>query len=233
MHAVAATASHFYIYNFALGLSSVNIAGNTFINLDVNTSGNITFSTDAGGLTATGTSSCSNNAITGFNKTGASGNLIGYQSGINNVNGSSMTETGNNFSNITMTGTGSAILWQNNSGVSSVNAPNRNISGNTFSNISVGSGALVVMALNTGAATDCSSNTISNISGTGSITAMDIGLVNGQGTHNYSSNTILSLVSNGTGGDVTGIGLHSLVFTANINGNSITGLSSTGDNAAL
>ncbi|MBK7559851.1 MAG: hypothetical protein IPI54_17230 [Chitinophagaceae bacterium] len=235
VHAVAATASHFYIYNFALGLSSVNIAGNTFINLDVNTSGNITFITDAGGLTATGTSSCSNNAIiTGFNKTGASGNLIGYQSGINNVNGSSMTETGNNFSNITMTGTGSAILWQNNSGVSSVNAPNRNISGNSFSNISVGSGALVVMSINAGAATDCSSNTISNISGTGSITAMDIGLVNGQGTHNYSSNTILSLVSNGTGGDVTGIRFSCpSVFTANINGNSITGLSSTGDNAVV
>jgi hypothetical protein len=231
VHNVAATSFHTYISNTAIGLASVNINSNSFINLNVNTTGNVTFIADAGGLTSTGTSSCSGNAITtAFVKGGATGNIYVYTSGGNNVNGSTMTETGNNFSNITMSGSGTLFVWQNAAGVSSSNGPTVTISSNTFNNNTGGSGATIIMIVNAaGSATNCSSNTISNISGTGPITAISIGSANGQGTHNYASNIISSLTSTGTGGNVTGItGGAATVPTLNINSNSITGLSSTG-----
>jgi len=229
VHSVAASCPHTYIQNDAPGLASVNILGNAFVNLSVNTTGNITFIDDAGGMGATGTSSCSNNAIvTAFNKTAAGGSVYFYVSGGNNVNGSTMTETGNNFSNVTVTGSTNIIGWQNFAGLSGTNGPGLTITGNTFSNITGGSGSIYIMYIISSGTADCSSNTISNITGTGHIYGIEYNS-NAAAIHTCSFNTISSLSSTGGGGNVAGITGSTASTTAwNINNNAITGLSSTG-----
>ncbi len=228
VHTVTATSFHIYISNTATGILSENINSNTFNNLNVNTSGNVTFLNGGGGIPATGTTSCSNNAIvTAFNKSAANGDIFIYVSGTACANGSTMTETGNNFSNITVSGTSIINGWQNSGGFSSVNGPTRTITGNTFSNITAGSGAIRIMSLYLGGPTNCSSNTITNITGSGNIYGINFGVNNGAGTHTCAFNTISSLVSTGTGGFVKGIlGGYSAMTTWNINNNSISSLSS-------
>ncbi len=205
-----------------------NINSNTFTNLNVNTGGSITFLTRVtSSMTATGVENInSNNIVTGFNKGGSAGTVALLIANQASVSGSVMNNTGNNFSNITLSGTATMVGWSNTEG----GAPTKNITGNTFSNWTCGSGAAVVISSNFGGNnTTVSSNTITNITGTGQITAIVTGANNSGAAQTIAGNTITTLTSSGPGDNVRGIsGGSSSVTTMNINGqNVIGGLSST------
>ncbi|MFZ1305741.1 MAG: hypothetical protein WAR80_07855, partial [Ferruginibacter sp.] len=104
LHSVTASSAHRYILSLFAGAIQ-NINNNTFTNLSVNTTGDVVFINEGGSMTATGVENCSNNSIvTAFNKTAAGGSVAFYIGGGSSVNGSTVTQTGNNFSNVTLTG---------------------------------------------------------------------------------------------------------------------------------
>lgn len=75
---MAGTNAHVYI-TYANPSNTANITNNTFTNLNVNTTGSVTFITRSGNMTATGVENCSNNSIvTAFNKGGAGGTVTFY-----------------------------------------------------------------------------------------------------------------------------------------------------------
>ncbi len=225
-----ASTTHLYIFSAFAGAVQ-NINNNTFTNITANTTGDIYFIAKLGAMTATGVENCSNNSIvTAYNKTGAGGTVIFYISAESAVNGSTMTQTGNNFSNVTVTGTTTISGWYNQDGASNANAPTKTITGNTFSNITGGTGFINVMEIDySGNNSSVSFNTITNINGTGQVAGIIYGSNNNQGTHAVSSNTISTLTSSGSGGVVVGIDADGTsITTLNVNANSITGLSSTG-----
>ncbi len=203
---------------------SQNVLSNTFTNLSVKTSGPI-FLISRGGTMVSGASwTCTNNSIvTGFSSTSAS-QVTFISSNAGSVNGSTMTETGNNFSNVTVTGGTLIYGIRNLEGVSSSSGPSKTISGNSFNNIIGGSQQVYVIYVNNSSGANCSNNIISNISASSTVTCLYFGVGNGQGTLTCSSNTI----SNIAGTDVTGIDQSASMFpTANINNNNISGLSCT------
>jgi Secretion system C-terminal sorting domain len=235
VYAVTASSPHQYINSFFAGATQ-NINNNTFTNLSVNTTGNIFFIAKSGNMTATGVENCSNNSIvTAFNKTAAGGSVFFYNSLALGVNGSTMTQTGNNFSNVTVTGATALSGWFNADGASSISAPTKTITGNTFSNITGGTSFINVMEIDfSGINSSVSSNIISNITGNGQVVGILYGASNNQGTHAVSSNTISNLSSTGTGGLVIGISAGATTIpTLNVNTNSISGISTTGASSAV
>ncbi len=147
----------YLIYNSATQ-SVVTYNGNNFNNLSVNSSGGFYFMYCS---TSTPNTNVTNNFITtAFNKTLAGGTVYGYY----NFSGGTGTAlfSGNNFSNITLTGattfnglyhyTGSSNLY--------------NFNGNIFSNITTGGSAITVMYVNSGnTGSSVFNNSISNIIG--------------------------------------------------------------------
>jgi hypothetical protein len=227
---VAASANQALIQNTAATLSQ-NISGNTFTNLNINTTGQAIFISDSVSLTSTGTKNINNNQIvTAFNKVGAGSTVLFYNDGGPlSPNGAIVNNNNNNFSNVTVSGATTIQGWSNADGASSSNAPTKTITGNTFNNINGGTGTITVLQTGFSGPTTATGNTISNVTGTGSIIGLLIGSTNGQGTHNYSSNTITNLTSNSPGGGVNGIqGGATTIATLNVGNNSITGLSQTG-----
>ena len=90
-HSVTGSSSHYYIYNSAATLSQ-NISNNTFTNLSVNTTGNITFIGNSVALTASGSQVISGNSIVGsFSKTGTSGSVTGFTTGATSASGAIIT----------------------------------------------------------------------------------------------------------------------------------------------
>lgn len=233
VHSVQGSANHTY---FSIGgdQSTLNLNDNLFDNLNVNTTGNVYFIYRPSS-NFSGTSVCNNNQIvSAFNKAGAGGTVRFYYALNQYTNGSSMTETGNNFSNVTVTGSTQVVGWSNLAGFDLTSGPTKTITNNTFSNITGGSGAITIMETGKGNSTNCSSNTITGISSTGAITGISILSNNGSGTHDYASNTISSLVSSGTGGDVKGItGGSVTITTLNINNNNMVTFSSTGASSTI
>ncbi len=234
VHSVTATCNYQYITT-ATAVASADMSNNTFTNIIANTSGNIFFMTRAGDMASGNSFTCTGNSIvTGYNKTGAGGQVAFLSSQSASVNGSTLTVTGNNFSNITLTGAATLFPFLLIEGVSNASGPAKIVTGNTISNITGGSGQQVMFWLDKSGPITCSSNTISNITGSGTIYAIYFAGSNGPGTHACASNTISSLTSTGTGGDVEAIiGGNSVMTTFNINNNSITALSSTGTNARV
>ena len=224
VHSVTGSAYHSYIYS-PKSVASLNISNNTFTNLNVNTTGGIDFITSSGNMSATGVCTTSNNSIvTAFNKSVAGGAVTFISYHDFSVNGSTMTETGNNFSNVTVTGSTPVYGIYDGEGASSSNGPAKTITGNTFNNITTGSGNFFIIEADKSATTNCSSNTLSNISGTGIITCIYIGANSGQGTFTCSSN----IISNVAGSNVYGILQgNNTIPTVNINSNNLSGLSST------
>jgi hypothetical protein len=235
VYSVTGSGSPLLISNSYAGSATATVTGNTFTNLSINSTGGVAFLQHAGNMTATGIEYMTNNSISGtFAKTAAGGTINFFSSNGSSVNGSQMFNTGNNFSNITVTGATTIAGWSNTEGASASSAPVKTISNNTFTNITGGSSAVTIIATNFGNATTVSNNTISNITGTGAITGISHGANNGQGTHSYTNNAIISLVSSGTGGSVIGItGGSTSVPTMNINGNTISTLSSTGASSTI
>jgi len=232
VHSVAASSNHTYISNTAGGIASVNILGNTFINLNVNTSGNVTFISKSGAMLSGASNTISNNSIVGtFNKPALLGDVYIYSCGSASVTGSTSTISGNNFSNIESISSNGIFGIQNFEGVAA-SAPAKTITGNTFNNMSLGSGFFQGINVNYGSGVNITSNTITNVSGSG--TMYGIFAVSGTGTvFSVTSNTISALSS--TGNNLYGIfgssGGSSTTFNAN--GNNINTLSSGGTSSSL
>lgn len=230
-HTVAGTNSQTYL-NFTGGTAANNIStisGNTFTNLNVNTTGSVTFISHSYTVAATGTQNITNNSIvTAFNKPGAGGTIIGLTSSSSSATGAISTITNNNLSNITSTGA-TAITGINNSDGSS-SGPTRTVTGNTLNNWTTGTGVIIGMSFGYfGGTSSLSNNTVTNLTGQSSITGITIGSSgNLANPLNIANNTITGLSSTGTGGNVTGLTCANSSPVVNINANTINTLSSSG-----
>lgn len=235
-HTVAGTNSQTYL-NFTGGTAANNIStisGNTFTNLNVNTTGSVTFISHSYTVAATGTQNITNNTIvTAFNKPSAGGTITGLTSGSSSATGAISTITNNNFSNITTTGA-TAITGINNTDGSSSGAT-RTVTGNTFNNWTTGAGAITGMNFGYfGGTSSLSNNTVTNLTGQSSITGITIGSSgNLANPLNIANNTITGLSSTGTGGSVTGLTCANTSPVVNINANTINTLSSSGASSTV
>lgn len=208
---VAGTGAHFYLFlshGLAAGVTD-NVNGNTFTNLIANTSNSATFITASGVMALGGTKNCSgNNIVTAFSKPTTTGNVTIYSSTSTSVAGSTMVQTGNNFSNITVGGSIAITGWNNAEGAIG-NGPVKTISNNTFSNWSSVSGTIVALQVNYGAAnTMVSGNTVSNMSTSGSITSLNMASGNYGGNQVCSGNAVNN-ISTGASGSTYGIEVNS------------------------
>jgi Putative metal-binding motif/Secretion system C-terminal sorting domain len=230
VHSVAGSSAHTYILNSATTLSQ-NISSNTFTNLNVNTTGSITFISNNVALPTGGSVTANSNSIvTAFNKGGPGGTVTLYLTTTtpSSVAGTTKSIQSNNFSNITLTGATTMAGWVDIEGASG-GGSTKTIANNTFSNWSCGSSPVTVLTTNfSGNNTAITTNTINNITGTGAITGIVLGASNGSTAHSVTGNTITNLVSSGTGGSVVGIqGGSTSVTTMTITENTIGILSST------
>ena len=225
VHTVVGSGSNTYITNGAATLSQ-NISNNTFTNLNINSTGSVTFIANSVTVPANGTQTVSNNSIvTAFNKAGAGGTITLATSSTSSVAGAIINHANNNFSNITVTGATTIAGWVSTDG----GTANKNYTGNTFSNWTGGTSAITAMSVsygggNGGNGNVLSNNTITNITGQSTITGISLGSL--ATTQTAMNNTITGLVSTGTGGNVTGI--TSAAPTGNIFGNTVSGLSTAG-----
>lgn len=231
-YSALSTANNTYILNSAASLSQL-ISSNTFTNLNVNTTGAITFISNSVIVPATGNQVVDDNAIVGTftrTSTATSGALTLFTSIATNATGSVISNSNNDFSNITVTGAATIAGWVNTDAGSSL----KTIQGNIFSNWAGGTGTITALTVNvTGTTNATVSNLISNISSGGIIT----GISTAAGNDNIYSNTISNLASTGgTTTTVTGIAV-SGGTTKNIYQNIISGLtansSTTGNTTTL
>jgi type IX secretion system substrate protein/Ig-like domain-containing protein len=217
-HTVAGTVANTLIQNAAATLNT-NINGNTFTNLSVNTTGSFTFISNSVTHPAGGITNVNNNSVvTGFSKTGAGGTVYFYDSFGSTTSGME-TNTGNNFSNITLTGATTLNGFRTADGGGTY--PSKLITNNTFNNITNGAGTIVILNVGfsfAGTNNDVTGNTISNISGGGAVT----GITSSAGSQNFFGNTIYGLVTTG-GSAVSGISITGGV-TQNIYKNKIYNL---------
>jgi hypothetical protein len=233
VYAVASTGTHTYINNTAgTGAGDTStIASNTFTNLNVNTTGSVTFISQSYTASSTGTKNTNSNSIvTAFNKPGAGGTVTFIVDNGSSVTGAISNCQSNNFSNGTLTGA-TAIT-----GISYTDggtAPTRTVTGNTINNWTTGAATVNCMNFTYwNGASSLSTNTVTNITGQAAITGLTIGAsVNTANPANVSSNTISNLSSTGTGGAVTGITCSNTSTVFNISSNTINTLSSTGASA--
>ncbi|MFN5920472.1 MAG: beta strand repeat-containing protein, partial [Bacteroidota bacterium] len=132
---------------------------------------------------------------------------------------------GNNFSNITNSGTGILTGWsQLDAGLTT-----KIISNNTFTNWTNLTGAITAMTVTGfGNTSAVAGNTISTITGQAAITGITIGTAGNATALNVNGNTISGLSSTGTGGAVTALASVNNSTAVNIFSDSINNLSSTG-----
>ena len=219
----------------ASGDFTTNITNNTFTNLTCNTTGSFTFISHSMTMAAGGTSNVNNNSIvTAFNKTGAGGTVTCLTTGASSPNGTFTNCLNNNFSNITVTGATAITGISNADGSSS--SPNKIYTGNVLNNWTGGTSAItgITFTYLGGTTSSISSNTITNITGQGAITAINLGSTANLATvFNVSNNTINNLSSTGTGGQVLGIASANTSTVININGNAINTFSTSGASSAV
>lgn len=205
-----------------------NINNNSFTNLVANTSGSVTFISRSGAMAvlAGATENCNNNSIvTGFSKPVAGGTVALYNAGSGSLSGNSMVQTGNNFSNITITGATVLNGWNNTEG--GLSGPAKTISGNTFGNWVCGSGTVTVIRTDfSDNNTTVNNNTISNISAAAAVTGISIGSNNKGTVQSCSGNAITGLSSTGAGTVLGIFGGSVSIITLNINNNTISNIAS-------
>lgn len=202
-NAVAASSYHYYITNSTFA-GSANISNNTFTNLSVNTSGDITFilndvTHNAGSLQA-----IKNNAVVnGYINVGSGGTVYFYDAYSLSPTTVTEVDSANNFSNLTFTGATDIGGWRSSDGSFS-GGPHKKVVDNVFRNIVTGSGTVTV--LNVGYSDD--NYTANNISGNiirGISSSSDItGFTSASGTQNFFNNHVDSILCTGLG-IVTGI----------------------------
>ncbi|HRI03768.1 MAG TPA: choice-of-anchor Q domain-containing protein, partial [Pyrinomonadaceae bacterium] len=198
-YSVAGSGANTYLSNASASLSQ-NISNNTFTNLNVNTTGSVTFISNNVTVPATGTQNVNNNSIvTAFNKAGAGGTVTLFTSNASSASGSVVNNNNNNFSNITVTGATTIAGWSNTDGGS----PTKNIQGNTFSNWAAGTSSVTALNVTFSGTANVSSNTISAITSSGAITPMVIGSSNT--TANVFKNKIYDITANTATGTVSGL----------------------------
>lgn len=219
---------HRFIWNGAVGTSQ-NISNNTFTNIVSRCTGNVYFIRQLGDMLAGGSFTCSNNSIVGtYSKTLAGGQVYFLQSTGNAAGSTTITQTGNNFSNVTLTGNTALTGWDEGQGASEGIGPVKTITGNTFSNITVtGTGTASVIFLSKGGSTVCSGNTISNTNAVSSVYGIHVNIAGSGGTYTINTNAISGLSCTAAGAEVTGIrggvGQASVAITSN----TISNLSTT------
>jgi hypothetical protein len=199
VQSTAGSGAHSYIGNGASTLTT-NINGNMFTNLTANTTGSVTFIANSVTRPANAVCNVNNNAIvTAFTKSAAGGTVRFYDSfGTTPATGSE-TNTGNNFSNVTLTGATTLDGWRTADGSTSAPfGPGKTVTNNTFTNITAGTSAITsIMTVgysNTGLTTNnVSGNTFSSISGGGAITI----LTSPTASQNFFNNTINGVSSSG------------------------------------
>jgi hypothetical protein len=136
VHSVAGSSAHNYIINSAATLSQ-NISGNTFTNLNVNTNGAVMFIKNYVALPANGVQTINNNSIvTGFTKTGTLSSVIIFETYATSNASATITNSGNNFSNINIAGSSSTDGWMQGDQGSGT----KTVSNNVFRNWTIGSG---------------------------------------------------------------------------------------------
>ncbi|WP_345258604.1 PKD domain-containing protein, partial [Flaviaesturariibacter amylovorans] len=191
------------------------VEGNTFHNLNVNTTGSVTFMSTSYVVDATGSQLIRNNAITGtFNKGGAGGTVTMHTSGSSSVGGATVTHSGNNFSNITVTGATTITGWASSDG----GTVNKTYTNNTFTNWTGGTNAITVMSIGTGGGSGgtgnlISGNTIANISGGAAVTGISIT----SGTMATVTGNSVSALSSSGAATVTGITVASTASAVHAN----------------
>jgi len=189
-YAVQGTGANTYISNTAATLSQA-INGNTFTNLNINTTGGITFIANTVVVPATGTQNVNSNSISGTFTKAAGGTVTLFTSSATCAGGSIINNNNNNFSNITVSGATVIAGWVNTDAGNST----KTIQNNIFSNWTGGTGAITAMSINlTGVNNATTGNAINNISSAGTIT----GIATGAGNDKIYSNIINTLVSSGT-----------------------------------
>lgn len=196
---------------------NITISSNTFTNISVNTTGSVIFITSDVTMPANGTETINNNSIvTSFAKSAAGGTVSLYTaSNSSSPATATYTASGNNFSNITVTGATTIAGWLNaeGAGVSKV------ITNNTFNNWTGGSSAITGISINySGTNTTVSNNTITNFNSGGAITGINIGSSNNPILLTVASNTISNLST--TSGNITGIN-NAATTAININNNNV------------
>lgn len=229
-HSVAGTGIHNYILNTAATFSQ-NISGNTFTNINVATSGNVNFITNNVALPALGSQLVSNNSIVGtFAKSVSGGTVTVFSSTATSVASATITNSGNNFSNITVTGATILTGWNQRD----LGTTTKTIANNLFNNWVAGTGAITAMVLNGfGSTSTIASNTITNLIGQAAITGINIGTTGNATLLSVSSNTISGLSSTGTGGNMIAILQANTSTTVTITANAIATLSSTGVSSSV
>ncbi len=181
---------------------NTTINGNTFTNLSLNTTGNATLITNSVTHPAGAVTVVNNNSIQGtFAKTGAGGTVRFYDA-FGSTTAGSETNTGNNFSNVTLTGATTFGGWRSADGGAPF--PNKTVTNNTFSNLTVGTNAAIVLdvSFSPPGSNVVSGNVISNVVGGGPIT----GISSTAGSQDFLSNTVSGLSSTGASA-VTGISI--------------------------
>lgn len=229
-NSVTGTGAHTYILNSAATLSQ-NISTNTFTAITSNVSGDVKFISNSVSLGATGTKTVNDNAIvTSFSKSVAGANIYFYYDIATSATGAVINNDGNNFSNITVTGSNVVNGWYNLDGIGTGTI--KNITNNTFSNITATTGSPIfpIQVLNgsgningntvincaassfsygisVGGSSSFSiySNTIHDLSSTGSSVAVHGILVSSGTTHNIYYHTIYNISGSALGTTVTGI----------------------------
>jgi trimeric autotransporter adhesin len=209
------------------------INDNAFQNLTVSTNGTLTliqhsYSMPAGGSTLIQ----NNNVVTGLTKSGTSGSLIFSNTVANSPSTSSITYSGNDFSNIGVSGTSSISGILNLDGLSTA-ASVKTITGNAFRNWSGGTGArmgISVSHFHSGSHL-INQNIITNLSGQTAVTGIALNAsANSATAILVQDNQINQLNSTGTGGNVLGFVCSNTSPGIVIQKNTVFGLSTTGSN---
>ncbi|HCY89245.1 MAG TPA: hypothetical protein DHV17_03200, partial [Chitinophagaceae bacterium] len=205
-----------------------NITGNTFTNMSVKTTGTVNFISHSYTMQSGYSCTVSNNSVvTGFTKTGAGGTVVFATTGASSVNGSTAIYSNNNFSNISVTGATTLTGINTTDGLSTGSSA-KTISGNTFSNWTGGTSTVSGMIVSYFGSGNSSinNNTISNISGGGTVNGLTINASGNLGTQvDIHTNTFSGISS--SGGTVTGIGCNNSSPDINIYNNSISNLSTS------
>ena len=226
-YSAASSGAHTYVSNSTF-TGSTAITSNTFTNLNVNTTGNVTFITNSLTHAASTTHNVNNNAIvTGFNKGGAGGTVFFYDSFGSSPASVTENNTGNNFSNMTFTGATTISGWRTADGTTP--GSRKTVTNNTFSGISTGAASVTILNVgfsdNTFATNNVSGNTISSITG-----ALDVtGLTSSSGNQNFFGNTINTLTTSAAASTITALSITGGT-TQNVFKNKIYDISESGAN---
>ncbi|MDF3026907.1 MAG: hypothetical protein K0S23_1214 [Fluviicola sp.] len=174
-HTIAAASGTLAMISSVSAHLTTNINGNTFNNLTVNTTGSVTFIGHSYTMPANGTKSVSNNAIITGFNKTGGGGTVTFMT----TGASSPNSATCNYSNNIMTNvilTGATGFVGITDSDGSGSSPSKTFNGNTIGSITGGTSSITgITVAYLGGNSSISSNNISNITGQSSITGINIG----------------------------------------------------------